>query len=470
MSLNGKNNVLKLGRTPIHTVMILAWPAILEQIMLTMVQYVDTAMIGVTGAQATAAVGVTSSTMWLIGGLFSAFSVGFSVPVAQAIGGGDYDRLRRAIRQAVLSVLAFGTLVTLVCQLIAPSLPRLLGADEAIHADATAYFRIITSVMVMQMASNVFSAILRCTGDMKTPMILNTSTNILNAILNALFIFEPSQHETIFGTLTLPGLGLGVRGAALASAISMGMIGILISAAVFRLRGPDGMRYTQIRGQNWRPDRAIWSEAVHNGLPVAFERATVSFGQVMFTSMVSRLGTIALAAHTLAITAESISYMPASGVSSAATTLVGQAKGAQLREEAERFGRLCSIMGVIIMSVMGVGLFAFAPWMLSLFTRDAAVIALGGRVLRLEAFAQPFFGAEMTLAGAMRGGGDSKFQFYVGLLGVWAVRLPIAAVLAFGFDMGLFGIWCGMVADLVVRGVLNVLRFRSGRWYGKTAA
>ena len=141
--------------------------------MLTLVGYVDTAMVGAIGAQATAAVGVTTSTMWLINGLFSAFGVGFSVQVAQCIGAEDYEGCRQAIRQSVLSVLGFGALTTLVCQLIGGQLPLWLGAPPEVAREAGAYFRILTSVMVLHMGSAVFSAILRCSGDTKTPMLLN---------------------------------------------------------------------------------------------------------------------------------------------------------------------------------------------------------------------------------------------------------------------------------------------------------
>jgi putative MATE family efflux protein len=456
-----KPALLTLGKTPVHTVLLLAWPAIIEQIMLSMVQYVDTAMVGAIGAQATAAVGLTSSTMWLINGIFNACGVGFSVLVAQYIGAGDLKRCRLIIRQSVLCVGFLGLLFTLFCQLIAGPLPSLLGADAAITGDATAYFRILTSVLLLQMGAAVFSAILRCAGDTRTPMVLNLSTNLLNILLNTLFIFGPSAHQTPFGVLRLPGLGLGVRGAALASAVSMGLVGFLLCAAALRQPGELRIRLQE----SWRPDRSVWQEAARYAVPVAVERATVTLGQIVFTAMVSRLGTVALAAHTLAVSAESITYLPATGISYAATSLVGQAKGAGLRKEAERFSYITMWMGIGLLGLTGVLLFFFSGPLVSIFTRDAAVIALGAGVLRIEALAEPFFGARIVLAGALRGAGDVRFQLWSGLACMWLVRLTVAWVMAFVFHWGLYGIWCGMAADITVNGLLFIWRLRSGRWY-----
>lgn len=453
--------LLSLGKTPVHTVLLLAWPAIIEQIMLSMVQYVDTAMVGAIGAEATAAVGITSSSMWLINGVLSASGAGFSVLVAQYIGSGNFEKCRQVIRQAVLCTGLLGFCFSLFCQLIARPLPLLLGAEPHIAENATGYFRIITSVLMLQMGSAVFSAILRCAGDTRTPMILNLSTNLLNILLNTFFIFGPSAHETPFGTLRLPGLGLGVQGAALASAISMGTVGILLLLAIFRQPGELRIHLRE----SWRLKGAIWREAAHYAIPVVIEHATVTFGQIVFTAMVSRLGTVALAAHTLAVSAESITYLPATGISYAATTLVGQAKGAKLRGEAEHFARITMWMGIGLLGLTGLLLFFFSGPLVSIFTRDAAVIALGAGVLRIEALAEPFFGAKIVLSGAMRGAGDVRFSLYAGLASMWLVRLTVAYLMAFVFHLGLYGIWCGMAADITVNGLLLLWRFRSGRWY-----
>lgn len=454
-------NVLSLGKNPVQTVLLLSWPAIIEQIMLTMVNYVDTAMVGSLGAHATAAVGITASCLNLLNGLFAAFGVGFSIQVAQNIGAGDYEECRLAIRQAVLSVFSFGILVTLLCQAVASPLPVWLGADPGIVEDAGAYFRIISSIMVLHMGSAVYSAILRCSGDTKTPMLLNVLTNVLNVILNTLFIFPTKTYQSFLGPITLPGLGWGVRGAATASAISMGTIGLLLLITTFRRKGE---AHISLR-QDWRFSPHIWRTAAYFGLPVAFERFTISFGAIIYTTMVSRLGTVALAAHTIANTAEGISYLPANGIQFAATTLVGQAKGAEDREMAFRFGRIVTRMGLILGAVMLVVLFIFAEPLVSIFTSDPQVIHFASGVLRIEALIQPLLNASIVLVGVMRGGGDVRYQFFVSLFCMWGIRLVSAYVLAFPCGLGIYGIWCGMATDLGMRGVLNLLRFRTGKWY-----
>ena len=437
-----------------RVLMRLAWPAIAEQILLTLVSYVDTAMVGSLGANATAAVAINASPIWLIGGLLQALAVGYSVQVAHRIGARDVEGARSVIRQAVLATACVGISLMGVCLLLAPHLPRWMGAHSAVMADAVAYVRIYVLALPMQAGSAVFSAILRCKGDTKTPLLFNTMTNLLNVCLNFLLIY-PARTLHLFGRpVPMWGAGLGVRGAAIATSLSTGAIGICLVAVVYLRRDP--LRIS-VR-ESYRPDGAIIRRAVSLGIPVALERTTISLGQIVMTRITALLGTVALAANHVAVTAEGMSYLPASGISFAATTLVGQRVGARASHEASRYARLSAWFGFAFSAGMGVLLLLLAHPLAALFSSDAAVVSLAAGMLRIVAVAEPLFGVSIVLGGALRGAGDSRFPFFISMVCMWGIRATLAPLLVFALHAGLAGIWIAMAADLCVRGGLSIWR------------
>ena len=291
--------------TSFIAVLSLAWPAIVEQIMITMVQYVDTAMVGTLGSGATAAVGLTASTTWMFNGFLNAAAVGFSVQVAQHIGAGREREARSVTWQALKFVVLFGVLLAVLAAALSFPLPKLLGAEEAIRADATVYFCIIGIALPFNFCSVMLSSILRCAGDMRTPMVLNLLINVFNIILNFLLIY-PTRPAAVFGVaVTLPGAGLGVAGAALGSAFSMMIVSLLYLLVIFR--GRRGPLHISLK-ERFRFERACLRTALRLGLPVALERTLMSTANIVITGVISSIGTAAVAANHLAVTAESVRH------------------------------------------------------------------------------------------------------------------------------------------------------------------
>ena len=453
-------NILDESTSAPRIIWRLAWPTILEQMLVSIVQYVDTAMVGSLGKNATASIAVTSSFTWLMNGFFSGIAMGFGVPVGRYIGARKYEEARAVIRQAVLTIFGFGLIATLIMQIIAPFLPGWLGAEEAIRSDASAYIAIVSSVYIFALAINACSNILRCSGDTKTPLIFNVATNVLNVVLNFLFIF-PTREVSFLGlSFTMPGVGLGVRGAAAATAIATAFSGSMLLRALFRHNSPVGISLKD----KFRPDRHILADMVHLGSPITFERVMVSLGQITLTALVTALGTASLAAHSLATTAESIIYMPAFGISVAATALAAQSLGAKRPDLAKRFADYCLIGSVMFMTVMGAVLFFGGEWLVSLFTPDAEVVLLGGKILRIEAFAEPFYGIMMVVVGLLRGARQMRATFVISAIGMWVVRIPLALLLLETTSLGLSAAWIAMFADLTTRGILSLIYFLKGTW------
>lgn len=446
-----------LGGT-LLSVLFLAWPAIIEQIMLTLVQYVDTAMVGSLGSGATAAVGITSSTTWLFNGFFNAAAIGFSVQVAQHLGAGRQEDAQRVTWQALRFVCIFGVMMGAIAFALSFFLPTMLGADPAIRGDASLYFRIIACAMPFTLGSNMFSAIIRCSGDTRTPMILNVMINVLNVILNTLFIYSP-RTVILFGTqFYVWGAGWGVGGAAFASGLSTALVACMFLLVIFRKKSPIQISIKQ----RYRFERVCLLTAWKLGLPAALERSTLSIAQIVITALITGIGTVAVATNHLAVTAESISYLPASGVAVAGTTLVGQAIGAGRKDLAQRFARTVSWMGIVIMTFGGAVLFFFAPQLIQIFSSDPEVIDLGSQVLRIVAFAEPLFGASIVASGALRGAGDSKGPFLINLATMWGVRITLSLLLV--GRLGLIGVWLAMAAELCARGLIFMIRLYRGKW------
>ena len=442
-------------------VIMLAWPSIIEQLLHTAVNYVDTAMVGSIGTYATAAIGVCTSTIFLLMGVMNATGLGFSVMVARKIGEGNHEEARTILRQSMLAVMVVGLSLTLLVELIlAPNLPRWMGAEPDVLPHAITYFRVIGANYLLNTGMIMATNMLRCMGDTKTPLKFNILTNLVNVVGNFLLIYPTRQLTVGSLTFTMPGAGWGVGGAAAATALATAFSAVCLLSVLFLRKGPLQISLRD----DYKPQPDILKQAFHLGVPSFLERAVISGGQIVSTAMISGLGTAALAAHQLANSGESLCYMPIFGFSIAATTLVAQNLGAGDKERAFKQGAWSTWMSVGVMCTASAIMFALAPNIIDLFSNDAAVIALGGRVLRIEAFAEPFFAIATVVAGVLRGAGDTRWPFYISLAGMWLMRVPIAFVLINLFGWGLEAIWVGMAVDLFVRGVLCLWRFYKRTW------
>lgn len=450
-----------LGGSRLRTVWLLSWPAIMEQILATMVSYVDTAMVGALGMTASAAVSVNAAPIWLINGILAGVGTGYAVQVSHAVGAEEDEKVKTVIRQGVLAAFFCGLVAFAIYRTLAWGLPMWLGAVEPVLGQARRYLRVYTYALLFQGFSVIFSGVLRCMGNTRSPLILNTAANLLNVVFNFLFIYETRPVELFGLRLTVPGAGMGVAGAALGTVLAWAFAAAATLWAAFH----QGERYTIHRGESFRPDRAIIRQAVRLGLPSAAERAMVNIGQIAMTGVVASIdeGT-ALAANQIATTAEGLCYLPAYGIASAATAMVGQSVGAGDRENARGYGSLSAKLGFLLCVGTAVCLFLFAHPLASLFNTDQAVVDEAARMLRIVSVCEPFFALSIVLTGALRGARDVRFPMLVGLICMWGVRIPLAPLLVYRAGMGLAGVWTAMAADLILRGLLCAWRWRGQRW------
>ena len=440
-------------------VLMLSIPSILEQIVVTAMEYIDAAMVGHIGAEATAAIGIVSSSTWLLHGILVGLYNAFSIQIAQYLGADRQDDARSVLRQAMLFNLAAGLAAAAFGIGISGHLPGWLGADVSLQANASAYFAIWSAALPFTMAMGMYTSMLRASGDALTPGLISVLVCVLDVVFN-FFLINPTR--TLWG-ITVWGAGLGVPGAALGTALATVVGGLLALCILLFREGPLCIH----KPGSWKITRACIRNLGKVGVPLAAERAALSSAQVLQVRIVSQLGTVAIAANSLGVSAEGLCYMAGYGIQGAAIALIGQAVGAHRKDMAKRFAWLCTLMGMGIMTLTGAGLFAFAPALMSIFTADAAVIALGARVLRIEAFAEPMFGASIVASGAMQGAGDSTACFVLNLVSMWGIRLTLAFLLA--PRLGLMGVWGAMCFELCVRGLLFLIRLARGKWLEKGA-
>ena len=439
-------------------IMSLAWPTIVEQVMHTAVQYVDTAMVGSLGTQATAAVGSTGTIGWLVMGSLSALGVGFLAMIAQAVGANETDRARKVVSQAVFVTLVLGVLTTVVCAVISPFVPGWMRADPAIRGLASRYFFILYLPMLPRAASAIFGTVLRAAGDTRTPMKVGVIVNLINVVLNFLLIY-PTRTLTVSGfAFTLPGAGLGVVGAAIASAVAFTWGGIHITVVLWRHPA------VSPRGYGIKPDAAILRPCLKIALPNMLQRFATSLGYVVFAAMINSIGEVATAAHTIANTVESAFYIPGYGMQTAAATLTGNAYGARDGKRMRELSRMFIPIEVVLMILSGGALFFSAPALMGLFSKSSEVIELGGAVLRMVALSEPFYGVSIIVEGMMMGVGQTRRPFVYNVIGMWGIRIVGTFICTQLLGLGLISAWGCMIGHNMFLFVLYLIAYLRDSW------
>ncbi len=420
----------------------LSLPAILTQITTIAMQYIDSAMVGALGADASAAIGLVASSTWLFGGVTTAVSAGFSVQVAHRIGAGKDTEARTVVRHGLAAALTLAALLALLGLGICRQLPCWLGGGAEICADASAYFLTFSLMLPFSQLNSLTAGFLQCAGDMVTPSVLNAVMCGLDVVCNALLI----PH---FGVL---GAGMGTALACALVSLAMAWC-CCVRNAQLRLRRGEAHAF--------RPE--ILKKAFRIGAPVAVQEIAMNGAMVASTMILAPLGAAAIAANSFAVTAESLCYMPGYGVGSAATTLVGRSVGAGDAAQARRYGNICTALGGALMGCTGLLMMIFCPFVFRLLTPVAEVRTLAAQVLRIGLLAEPLFGVSIAAAGALRGAGDTLVPSLLNLGSIWIVRLGLSLLLV--GKLGLRGMWIAMAIELCVRGALMLWRQKTSKFY-----
>jgi len=427
-------------------VMRLAMPSIGEQLLNMTVHMVDTYLMGHIGAAALTAVGLSNNMVMLTQTFVMAVATGATAVVARLIGAREPQAASRVMQQSLLVGAAIGAVLTVVLSFFSVQAIGFYQPEPDVLVIGSTYMRIVAMSFLLQGILWVGNASLRGAGDTRTPLFLMLGVNALNIVTSLLFLY---------GVGPIPSIG--VYGPAVGTAVSMsagGAVMLLILA-----RGRRGMR---LQRTGWRPDPSVIRRVTNVGLPAGGEQLALRFGMAVFQRLVAGLGTVAFAAHSVALTGMSVSFMPGFGFSVAATTMVGQALGARDPERAKRSVREALRVSAWAMGAAGLLLVLFAGQVMSVFVDDPEVIALGIMPLQVLGMIQPLSAASMVYSGSLRGAGDTRWTLVITTLSVWVLRVPLTMLLV--GPLGLVGAWLGMATDNVARAVMVWLRYRTGRW------
>ena len=422
----------------------LSIPSMLAQISTVMMFFIDASMVGHLGAEASASIGLIESTTWLVGSLLSAAATGFSVQVAHFIGANDFVQARQVFRHALICGLAFSVFLSLIGVGIHSHLPYWLGGGADIASASSGYFLIYSLVLPFVYLYHTSEMMLKSAGNMHTPSVMAILVCICDVIFNYIFIYICK---------------LGVVGAAMGTALAyicISLPNLYLSACKNRMLN---LRQDHVRF-HWVKEYV--QRACKISIPIAIQNILMSGAQIVSTMIVAPLGNIAIAAHSFAITAESLCYMPGYGIGDAATTLVGQTHGAGRIDLCKNFAYMTVGLGMLVMALMGVIMYVFAPEMIGVLSPVEAIRQLGTTCLRIEAFAEPFFAASIVTYCVCVGAGDTFKPAAINLGTMWLVRLTLAYGLSKSY--GLEGVWIAMATELTFRGVLFLIRLFRGSW------
>ncbi len=424
------------NKKTLHSLIALSVPTVLEEVLNTLLQYVDTAMVGRLGEQATAAVSVTTTITWLVNSISFAASVAVLAMISKAVGSRDGRRIRCISQQALLLVVIFGVLSGGISVLLSPYIPVWMGAERAVQEPASVYFRIVSIPMVFRSSSIILGASIRGTKDTKRPMLISFMGNVLNAVLNYFLIYTA---------------GLGVTGAAIASAIAYTVSGIFMFAAYRR----NSSLYWEWK--NFHIDKELLRECAGIGLPVLGTNVTSCLGYVVFAGMVSGMGTTVFAAHSIAVTGETIFYIPGYGLRTATSALTGISIGEKNRQKLETVSKISIFLTVGMMCISGVVLYLVSYPLMRLFTPVERVALLGAEMLKLVAFSEPFFGLMVVLEGIFYGMGRTRYVFLAETGSMWGVRILFTFLCVTVWKSDLRAVWYCMIADNVCKALLLLL-------------
>lgn len=422
-------------------ILCLAVPVIAENLLQTLLGTADMYFAGQLSDNAIAGIGVTSLIMNMFISVFTAVSVGSTAVTARYYGEGAEQKVNSAVVHSLYAGLVLGLLSGLFCAVFRRGLLRVTGADADVIQTAMPYFLIVAVPCVFLCLQLILSACLRAMKDTKTPMYVTGASNILNLVLNFVFL----------------KLGLGIFGLGLATTISRGLAMAVMGRVLLGKRNINLFSRNGLRREEFYTLLKI-------GVPAGMEKLIMRVGQLIYNGMILSIGTYAYVAHNVAGTIESYSYIPAMGFGLAVSTMTGVFLGEKNIDGAKTAVKETYLLSTVVMIGIGAVFYLFAPQLAALFSETAAVQEQVVRVLRIIAWFQPFAALVQIMTGALQGAGDTRFPMYATFIGIWGLRIGLGYFLAVPSGMGLSGVWLAYAADLVVRGLLLLVRFRGGKW------
>lgn len=432
------------NKSEVLSILTIALPTIVDMFVQTLLGFFDLIMVGRLGPEAIASVGLGTAPILTVIPIFFAISVGTTAMVSRAFGARNYDEAKEGMSQSLILGIPAAFIVTFIFVVFGKNVLGIISKNQPI-TEALSYLKVVSLGIPFLCFNIIFSYGFRSINKAKIPMINNTISIFLNIFLNYIFIFV---------------LNLGVFGAGIATTISRGIVTLIFSFLIIYKKN----YCIALTTKDFKINKDICKRLLKVGLPSAGEQGLFRIGMLIFEAMVINLGTLQYAAHKIALTAESFSFNLGFGFSVAGTALVGQYLGAREYQEAKKAGYLNMFLAMSIMTAFGF-IFMISPkFVISMFTKDQAIVPMASSALRIVSIAQPILAVSMVLSGALRGAGDTKSVLWITSIGMFFVRIPLTYLFLYVFNFGLNGAWTVMIIDLTYRGLACLYRFKQGKW------
>lgn len=438
-----------------NTVLKTTGPVLIEVFLGNLFGMVDMMMLGRIAdpgeaAASIAAVGVTNQVVFLALSLVQSLNVGATAMAARYVGAKKEDKIESVVRHVILLTQVLLVLPTLILGLsFTDEIMKFLGAHQDTLMFGRNYFKVVIIGLIFQAFNFSIYAVLRGSGDTKTPMNINLKVNLLNVVGNAVLIY---------GLVGFPRLG--VTGAAISTSFSQMVATLMLFRLIFKKN-----TIIQINFKNrFKFDKDIMYNLIKIGVPASLEQIAFRVGVLIFVRIVSSLGTVAFATHQICLNILSLSFTPGQAFGIAASSLTGRSLGEEDPDRAEEYIKTSGKIGAIIAAAVGVIFFFFGSFIASLYTKNPEVIKEASQILKVMAFVQPFQSSQLIIAGGLRGAGDTVWTLIAIFFSVLIVRVALAHLFIRVLGLGLIGAWYAMFCDQFVRWALIKLRFKTNKW------
>lgn len=440
------NNYFVENRKLIKNIFQITLPAVFDLLAQTLIMALDMKMVSSLGPSAISSVGVGTAGMYALIPALIAVATGTTALLSRAYGADNKVDGKKAFAQSFFIAVPLGIFLTIIFLIFSEQIINLVGnAKDMNLGDAILYQNMtVIGFPFLGISIATFYAF-RAMGENKIPMIGNTLALVLKIILNFLLVYL---------------FKWGIFGAALSTTLTRLFSAIFSIYLVFWSK----KNWISLELKDLKFDYFTSKRILKVGIPAAVEQLGLRIGMLIFEMMVISLGNLSYAAHKIALTAESISFNLGFAFSFAASALVGQELGKGSSQKALKNGYICTIIAMMVMSTFGLLFFIIPQFLVSLFTKDKDVIELATMALKIVSICQPFSGASMVLAGALRGAGDTKSVLLITYLGIFLIRIPITYLFLDVLNFGLAGAWIVMTIDLAIRSSIAFYVFKRGKW------
>ena len=435
--------------TLVKKTLAVAWPSVVEQFLVSLVGFVDSAMVSGLGAYAIAAVGISNQPKFITLVPIFSLNVALSSIVARRFGQKNKADANAVLRFCLLIAIILTTLISFFAVFFADEILHFAGSQVDTHASAVSYFRIIVGFMIFNTLTLVINAAQRGAGNTKIAMRTNLTSNIINLVLNFLLI------EGRFGFPRLE-----IKGAAIATVIGSLVACLMSFASILKKDRKLYLFFNFKQKVDSFSLNSIWNV----GSASLVEQLFIRIGFMTYAMIVASLGTLAFAAHQIGLNVLSLSFALGNGLSIAAVSLVGNALGEERKDLAKIYGSICQRMGLIASLTLSAFYFLVGEKIFMIFSKDPVIIAYADKIMSLIVFIVILQISQVIFSGCLRGAGDTKIIALISLVSVTIIRPLSGYIFVHPLHMGLVGAWLGLAVDQGMRFTLTFLRFRSNKW------